>query len=124
MSAYGWVRTSVPNENWELVWNPIKNNSAYEETKNFVTFKGKPASPQEKKEYRITKGVIGGQETQYIISSNLPEEIKVGDNVQFLGKPWIVTSIGYYFDQTRIINPSIFDEEYIKAKCPKGITLS
>lgn len=125
MSNYGWARVSVPNENWDIEWRPIKENSAFEEKEftNYV-FRCRPASPREKKEYRITKGVIGVEESQYIISSNIPEEIKPGDKVVFLGKPMIVTSVGYYFDQTRIISPNKLDPEYIMAKCPKGITIS
>lgn len=114
----------VTNERYDFeVYSRLKN-SPYEwsEEADF-NFKGRPASQQETKEYRIQKGVNGGTDSIFIIASNLPEEINVGDKVIYLGKEWMVKSIGYYFDSTRFVNPTILKNEYIINKCPKGINI-
>ena len=88
-----------------------------------LEFKGRSASQFEKRQYRIQKGVNGGTDSVFVISSNLPEEVKVGDKIIFLGKEWMVKSTGYYFDETRLVNPSLMNDEYIENKCPKGINI-
>ena len=99
-------------------------NSAYEyETTVDITFKGRPANQVEKKNYRIQAGAHSSTDSTYIFSSNLPSEIKIGDKIRYLGKIWVVESVGYYLEQAIIINPSIFNEKYIADRCPKGITL-
>ena len=53
----------------------------------------------------------------------MPEDIKPNDKIMYLGKIWTVETTGYYLDQSRIIDFSVFDPEYIKAVSPKGMTL-
>lgn len=124
-SKYSGVRTSTPNETHELLLIPRLNNSAYEMDKTKqISFRGKIAGTLEKKAYRLLTGVNTSTDSIFIMSSSLPDEIKDGDMCYFLGKKWTVESVGYYYDQTLIINASLFDPEYIIAKCPKGITLA
>lgn len=112
------------NEQYEFTVIPRVNNSEYQYDKNKkFTFKGRPANTQEKKTYRIQKGVNGNADTVYIFATNLPEQVKPGDKVKFLGQTQTVESVGYYYDMTGIINPGIYNEEYVIARCPKGIAL-
>ena len=101
----------------------IENSYEYDE-KNPIEFKGRPASQKERKNYRIMQGVEGTNSTNYIISSNLPTCLKERDKIVYLGKEWQVESIGYFFDESRFVNPGIMSEEYIMSKCPKGIAIS
>lgn len=115
---------TVGNE--RFVYKVIKRvpNSSYEYEKEVSTiFKGRPANQYEIKQYRIQQGVNGNTDSIFVISSNLPAEIKPNDRIIFLGKIWTVMSTGYYFDNSRFVNPSIFSDEYIAARCPKGINL-
>ena len=101
-----------------------KENSPYEwEETPFALFKGRPANQMEKRQFRIQQGVNGNTDSVYILVTNLPEGLQIKDKVEFLGKEWTVVSIGYYFDSSRFVNPSLMTDEYIASKCPKGINL-
>ena len=101
-----------------------KENSPYEyETTVAFTFKGRPANNFEKKKYRIQKGVNGNTDSVFIFSSNLNEELNVGDRIFYLGKIWEVQSTGYYFDSAFFVNGGIMSDEYIASRCPKGVNL-
>lgn len=115
---------TVGNERWKLVLYSRKENSPYLwDDKPSVTFKGRPANQMEKKNYRIQQGVNGGSDSVFVVCSNLPKEVNVNDKVVFMGKQWTVMSIGYYFDQARVVNPAIMSDEYLIKRCPKGINL-
>ena len=122
MGKYSDIYNSTFNENYELSFCPIKNNS-WDFDENGIKFKGRPASSLEKKCYNLQRGVVNDDVSIYIYSSNLPENIKPEDKVLYLGKTWTVESVGYYFYSARFVDPSCFDEEYIKARCAKGITI-
>ena len=114
----------VNGENYRFKVFKRKPNSPYEwEKESTITFKGRPASQFEKKQYRIQQGVNGGSDSVFVISSNLPKELGVKDKVLFQGKEWTIASIGYYYDQAKFINASLFSDEYIESRCPKGINL-
>ncbi len=110
------------NENHILSFCPVLDNK-WDFDENAITFRGRPASNYEKKTYNIQKGVKVRSDSLFIYSTNLPENIKADDKVMYLGKIWTVESVGYYLDQNKIIDASIFNEEYIAANSPKGITL-
>lgn len=114
----------VTNERYTFELKKRAENSPYiwENTVN-LRFKGRPAGQYEKRQYRIQEGVNGGTDSVFIICSNLPQEVKVGDKIVFLGKEWMIKSTGYYFDESRFVNPSIMTDEYIEKKCPKGINI-
>ena len=99
-------------------------NSSYEyEKKVSIVFRGTPANQIEVKLYRIQQGVNGNTDSIFVVSSNLPDTLKPQDKVEFMGKIWTVMSTGYYFDNSRFVNPGSFSDEYIAARCPKGINL-
>lgn len=124
MNNFAGIRTSTNNETYEFLVIPVKKNSAYENDKdNTFTFKGRPANTQEKKKYRLQLGVDAHDDSVYIFATNLPEEIKPGDRVRYLGQTQVVESVGYYYDVNGLVNASIFSDEYVIARCPKGITL-
>ena len=101
-----------------------KENSAYEnELVVDFRFYARPAQSLEKKAYRLQKGVDMTSSDIFIVSSNLPDSVKDGDAVMYLGKKWVVTSVGYYLDQDYIINSGIMSDDYLKAHSKKGLTL-
>lgn len=114
----------VRGENYKYKVYKRKENSPYEwEESPIVTFKGRPASQLEIKQYRIQKGVNGGTDSVFVICSNLPAIVDEKDKIFFLGKEWTVQSIGYYFDEAKFVNAGLFSDEYIAARCPKGLNL-
>ena len=120
------MRSYIPtnDEKYELELLKRKENSPYEyEKAPACVFKGRPANTQERKLYRIMKGVNGGTESVFVYVSNLPDQVKEKDKIKFMGKIWEVQSIGYYYDAARFINPSCLSEEQIRARCPKGLNL-
>lgn len=115
---------SLSGETYPLKLIKLDKNSPYTYEKiPSIEFKGRPASSMEKKAYRVQVGVDTSTDSVYIFSTTMPEEIKDGDKVIYLGKEWTVSSVGYYFDQNRIVNASIMSEDAIIKMCPKGITL-
>lgn len=112
------------DERYDLKLYKRDPNSPYTyEDAPSIIFKGRPASQAEVKTYRIQKGVNGNSDSIFIKASNLPTEVKPEDQIAFLGKKWIVKSVGYYFDQNLIINPACMSEEQIINRCPKGLNL-
>lgn len=101
-----------------------KENDDYNyEDAPYVIFYGKPASQMQKRNYRIQKGVIGKEDSQYIVATRLPTEINPTDKIVYRGKEWTVGSVGYYEEQNNIVNRRIFNPDYIAKRSPKGITL-
>jgi len=118
------IKTSTNNETYEFIVIPRKANSPYEYDKdNKFSFKGRPANTREKKLYRLQQGVNTNEDTFYIYATNLPFEVKPGDQIECLGQIQTVKSVGYYYDVNGIVNASLFSEEYIAARCPKGIAV-
>lgn len=98
-------------------------DNSYEFEKKPIFFNGRPAGNMEKRTYRILKGVESSNDSIFILSTYLPENLKERDRVKFLGKFWTISSIGYYYKENLLINPSLMSEEYIIKRCPKGIVL-
>ena len=114
----------VTNEKYKFKLYKRVENSPYEWNVNPIRlFKGRPASNMERKQYRIQKGVDGGTDSIFIICSNLPKEVAIGDRIVFLGKEWMVNSIGYYFDEAKFVNPGLMNDNYVANKCPKGMNI-
>lgn len=112
------------DEKYELkLYKRLKNSDYQWESAPSIIFRGRPASQVEVKKYRVQKGVNGNTDSVFIKATNLPTDVSVGDKVEYLGKFWSVQSIGYYFEEARFINPSVFDEERLIDRCPKGINL-
>lgn len=112
------------NEIYTLELTKRDPNSPYLwESAPCCRFKGRPASQVEKKNYRIQKGVNGNTDSTFVYATNLPKEVDVGDQVKFMGKLWNVQSIGYYFNEARLVNADLLSEEQIVERCPKGLNL-
>ena len=111
-------------ETYELQLFRRVENSAYEfEDKPSAYFYGRPANQMEKREYRIMQGVNGDSTSIYVLCSNLPKDIKIKDRVYFLGKVWSVESVGYYYENNRVVNGKVFSNEYLIERSPKGLNL-
>lgn len=118
--------TMIPtnNEIYTLELTKRKKNSSFEwEDAPLLRFKGRPANQVEKKNYRIQKGVNGGSDSVFVFATNLPTEVDINDQIKFMGKIWTVQSIGYYFNEARLVNADLLSEEQIVERCPKGINL-
>lgn len=112
------------NEHYDLELIKRKPNSPYlYEDAPTCAFKGRPANQAEKRVFRIQKGVNGNTDSVFVYSTNMPENIEIKDKIIFMGKEWIVNSIGYYFEAAHIVNPGCLSEEQIIARCPKGLNL-
>ena len=112
------------NEKYLLGLFKRKENSPYEwDNTPDISFKGRPASQKEVKQYRIQQGVNGGTDSVFVFTSNLPKIVKPGDKIVFMGKEWMVKSTGYYFDESRFVNAGLMSDDYIERKCPKGINI-
>lgn len=112
------------NERFTLELHKRVPNSSYEwEKEPTCKFKGRPANQKEIKQYRIQQGVNGNSDSQFVLASNLPANVKPQDKIFYQGKEWTVMSIGYYYDSTRFVNEGAFRQEYIEKRCPKGLNL-
>ena len=111
-------------ENYKIEIYHLKENSPYEwEDTPFVVCYGRPANKIEKRSYRLQKGVNTSTDSTYILCSNLPDAVKDGDKIVFMGKHWTIESVGFFFDDARFVNARVFDEEYLAKKCPKGMAV-
>lgn len=122
---YGSVLIPLKDETLTFQIFKRLSNSAYEyEDKPSITFRGKFANDLEKNQYRIQAGVNGAQDSLFIYSSNLPiKDLKIGDMVLVMGEKRYIQSIGYYYSQNRIVNYSLFNDDYIMEKSPKGLNV-
>ena len=101
-----------------------KENSPYEyEDVPCCVFRGRIANNIEKQKYRIQSGVNGSSDSIFILSSNLPTKVNISDKIEGLGKVWTVMSVGYYLNQSKLINNGIMSNDYLIERCPKGINL-
>ncbi|MBO7695501.1 MAG: hypothetical protein J6T10_22980 [Methanobrevibacter sp.] len=121
MGKFGASLTN--SETYIFKTGKMKPNSFELDAETITEFRGRPASTYEQKRYNVMKGIVNNKNSIYIYATNLPEGIKVDDKVEYLGSIKTVSSVGYYLDQSKIIDGGIFDPEYIMAVSPKGITL-
>lgn len=123
MAKYDYFMRSAQLENYECQIYHIKPNSSFEYEEVPVSFRCSPANQKDIKSYRITKGVLGDKDSVYLIATNLPERIEPNDRVVFMGKILNVESVGFYLNDSGIVDASIMSIEYLEARSPKGITL-
>lgn len=114
---------TVNNEIYDFAKITRVENSPYEYEDVEIHFRGRPANRGELRNYRVQAGINGNTESLFIISSNLPDGVKVGDFIKYLGKVYTVQSVGYYYDESRLFNAKVMSDEYIIARCPKGINI-
>lgn len=106
------------------VYHRLLNSSFEYEEQPYLTFKGRIASPTEKKKYQLQRGVNATENSLYIYSSNLPtSKLEPSDRVKFKGAMKLIESIGYYLNDLNIINGDIMSYDYLMSRSAKGITL-
>lgn len=104
-------------------WHAIKNSSfEYEQQPHYA--KASVVGQKQEKTYRIEQGVQTKDDSTYLKITNLQEDIQVGDRVLFMGEYKTVQSVGYFFDESLMSSFAMFNEEYIKARSPKGIAIN
>ena len=118
------VQNVTPNETMpmKIISRKPNSNGQYENTVKCI-INGRIAGVSEKKNFRITSGVIGNKDSKYIICSNLPEDVKPLDYLEVEGELKLINSVGYYYEQGNILNYGIFSPEHLKARCPKGLNV-
>lgn len=106
------------------LYKRVRGNSAYEYSQESVlSFNGRPANRMEAKSFRVLKGVNSTNNGVMVVCSNLPDEVEIDDRVEFMGKIMLIKNIGYFYNENGIENNSLFSNEYLALRCPKGITL-
>lgn len=111
------------NETYVLtLYKRIPNSYDYE-TSPSLTFKGRPTNNYENKLYRIKKGVNANERSIFIMATNLPANVEEGDKVVFMDKEMFVESVGYFLNDSGIVDASFMSSEYLESRSPKGITL-
>lgn len=106
------------------LYKRVRGNSAYQyEENSILSFKGRPANRMEVKLFRVLKGVNSATNGVMLVCSNLPNQVEIDDRVEFMGKVMLVKNIGYFYNENGIENNSLFSNEYLTLRCPKGITL-
>lgn len=98
-------------------------NSSYQFSDTGTLFKGRFATASEKRSYNITLGVEGGRDGTFIMATRMPEDIEPNDRIRFGDRLWIVQSVGYYFQDNGVLRSDLMKDEYLAARCPKGITV-
>lgn len=124
-NKYGEYRSPSRGETFVFeVYHRIENSKYDYEEQPYLTFKGRIASPTEKKKYQLQRGVNATENSLYIFASNLPtSELKPSDRVKFKGTMKLIESIGYYLNDLNMINGDIMSYEYLMSRSAKGITL-
>ena len=123
MNNFSFFSHSTQLENYECLLYKIKPNSAFEYETTPIKFRCSPANQKDIKSYRITKGVLGDKDSVYLVATNLPDSIEPNDRVVFMGKILNVESVGYYLNESGIVDASVMSFDYLQARSPKGITL-
>ena len=105
------------------LYKRVPNSPFDYEEKPLLSFKCKIASNKEKTQFQMLSGILGNESRLQILSTRLPSEIEVNDRILILGKYYVVESVGYYLTDNALVNPNLMSNEYIMARCPKGISL-
>lgn len=87
------------------------------------SFRCKVASSAESKRYTVTKGLEAKKDGLMLYATNLEGDIEPSDHVVFRGKTWLVESVGYYEDESRLVNGSSMSVGKLISKLPKGVVL-
>lgn len=101
----------------------ISNSPFQYEQQTAFTFRCKVASSAESKRYTVTKGLEAKKEGIMLYATNLEGDIEPSDHVIFRGKTWLVESVGYYDDESRLVNGSAMSVGKLISKLPKGVVL-
>lgn len=87
------------------------------------SFRCKVASSAESKRYTVTKGLEAKKDGIMLYATNLDGDIEPSDHVVFRGKTWLVESVGYYDDESRLVNGSPMSVGKLISRLPKGVVL-
>lgn len=87
------------------------------------SFRCKVASSAESKRYTVTKGLEATKGGVMLYATNLEGNLEPSDHIIFRGKTWLVESVGYYDDESRLVNGSSMSVGKLISKLPKGVVL-
>lgn len=99
-----------------------ENSNEYEEFPN-SNFNCKVATHYEIKAFMVTDGLFNLNSGIFIMVNNLKITPKIDDKVYFLGRFWLVSTIGVYITENRLLNGKELNMEEILKRCPKGLRL-
>lgn len=86
-------------------------------------FNCKVATHLEIKSFMLTDGLFNPNSGIFIMSNDLKTMPKINDKIYFLGRLWLVSTIGYYITENRLLNGKDLNMEEIMKRCPKGLRL-
>ena len=101
----------------------LSNSPFQYEQETAFTFRCRVASSAESKRYSVTKGLEAKKDGIMLYATNLEGNIEPSDHIVFRGKAWLVESVGYYEDESRLVNGSIMSAGKLTSKLPKGVVL-
>ena len=112
------------NETYKaLVYKRLENSNEYDEDVSFE-FNCRVANDIDKKSFVPTSGLYTQQDSVMLYATNIPYDLDIHDKILFLGKEYIVESVGYYLKKNRVVNASIFSDDKIFSDSPKGVVIS
>lgn len=104
------------------VFKRLENSNEFERVPTFE-FNCRVASDFEKNSFVPTNGLFTEQGGVMLYATNIPFHLEIHDKILFLGKEYLVESVGYYLNKNRLLNASIFSDDKIFEESPKGVKL-
>ncbi|MCK9576410.1 MAG: hypothetical protein M0R51_10855 [Clostridia bacterium] len=88
-----------------------------------IKFDVRPVGNSEKRTFQPISGILSEAVGIYLYTQDLPSEIAPHDTVVYLGKYYMVESVGYYAEDLRILGAKRFPDDKLIEKFPKGIKI-
>lgn len=115
------IETSGDYEGKIYIWNG-RNFVKISDDKG-IRFDVRPAGNSEKRTFQPVSGILSEAVGIYLYTQDLPSEIAPHDMVVFLGKQYMVESVGYFMEDLRILGAKRFADTTLIEKFPKGIKI-
>lgn len=104
------------------LYRRIENSNDYEPYPNCY-FKCRVVTHEETKSFFLTDGLLNADTGIFVMSNDLKIKPNIDDKVYFLGRFWLVSTIGVYIMENRIVNGSDLNMDEILKNSPKGLRL-
>jgi len=109
------------NEYVAKLYKRVPNSVDYETM--CIDFKCRPLATHEKGNIQVISGTLTQNRAITIYAQYIPTEIKSSDKVVFMGKEYLVESVGYSLDDFRAFGSKVLSPEKIISDVPKVIRL-
>jgi len=88
-----------------------------------IRFDVRPAGSSEKRTFQPISGMLTEAVGIYLYTQDLTSEIAPHDTIVYLGKHYMVESVGYFVEDLRILGAKRFADKVLIEKFPKGIKI-